>query len=305
VTAGPVLAALDRPRTAPRVRLAIVADPHVAVDGHGSWKVAHRSPERFRTALADATARGVDAVLLPGDLTSDGRPREFTVVDDLLSALTVPWAAVPGNHDVPKAFDSHEGLSVERFAERLAPGLPFEMSVGPLTVLGVNSASATDGELADSWGGRLSEAQLEWVAERVDDAETPIVCTHHNLGPLPENPGGKWANFPLQNAAAVRKRLADLDVPLVVTGHHHVPAVQRHGETTELLAPATCSYPQASLLLDVGPEGTTVRLVPLADSEGLREARRHARTGKALGQGVLEMAERRLARLPLTERPEL
>jgi Icc protein len=91
-------------------------------------------------------------------------------------------------------------------------------------------------------------------------------------------------------------------VPLAVTAHHHVPAVARHGPTTELLAPATCSFPQAWLLVAVGHDGTTVRLVPAADGPGQAAAYRHATTGKALGRGIARMAADRLERLPLAER---
>jgi Icc protein len=295
---GPVLARLDRPRTERRVRLAVVSDPHVAVEGIGTWKVRHRSQERFATALRDADATA-DTVLLPGDLTNDGHPPAFDAVDRTLTDLDAPWAAVPGNHDVPKAFDDHDGIGTTAFARRYAPaGFPFAFEVGPLTLCCVNTASA-DGDLRDTWGGRVGERDRRWLAQRFAAADTPILCCHHNLGPLPENPGGKWDGFPLEDGAAVRELLAEHDVPLAITGHHHVPAVAGHGPTTELLTPATCSFPQAWLLVTVDSGGTTVRFVPAADGAGQAEAYRHAVTGKPLGQGIASLAADRLARLPL------
>jgi len=75
-----------------------------------------------------------------------------------------------------------------------------------------------------------------------------------------------------------------------------------HGPTAELLAPAVCSYPQAMLLVDIGPEGTEVWLVPLADRTEVREARRLARGGKPLAAGVAAAVDRRLDALPLADR---
>lgn len=301
--AGPVLARLPRPRASPRCRLAVVADPHLAVGDAGTWKVLHRTRERLSTAVGDANARDVDALVVAGDLTRDGTAAEFDAVERVLADLGVPWAAIPGNHDVPKEFNSHEGIEVESFTERFAPGLPFAMEVGPLTVLGVDTATAPDGRLRETWGGALGGEGRDRLEVALARAERPVVVAHHNLAPLPENPGGKWARFPMRDAGAVRDLLCEHDVPLAVTAHHHVPAARRHGPTAEVLAPAVCSFPQASLVLEVGPGGTTVRLVPLADESGVREARRHALCGKPLGRGILTLVESRLA--GLDGRPEL
>jgi 3',5'-cyclic AMP phosphodiesterase CpdA len=298
VLSGPVLASLDRPRTDRSVRVAVVADPHVA-EGRGTWKMAHRSKTLFARAVTAANA--ADAAVLAGDLTGDGRRDSFAAVDEVLADLAVPWVAVPGNHDVPKRFDSHDGLPVSGFQRRYTES-PFARAVGPVTLVGLNTASMPDERLRATWGGRVGERDRAWLAETLADAETPVVICHHNVATLPENPGGKWLNFPLRDADAVREVLTDHGVGLVVSGHHHVPAVADHGGTTEILAPATCSYPQAMLSLEFGPEGTVVRYVPLAAPAELREARHHAVTGKPLGVGIVEMAERRLGSLPLLDR---
>jgi len=239
------------------VRLAVVADPHVAVDERGTWKVAHRSRDLLARALDRARTAGADLAVLVGDLTGDGRRRSFAAVAELLAGAGVPWVAIPGNHDVPKTFDDHEGLAAGNFEARYTE-LPFAREVGPVTVLGVDTASAPDGSLRSTWGGRVGERDRAWLADTLPRVKTPVVVFHHNLGPLPENPGGTWANFPLEDAGAVRSILSDHDVPLALTAHHHVPAFVAHGPTAELLAPAVCSYPQAMLLVDIGPEGTEV-----------------------------------------------
>lgn len=293
---GPLLARLARPRTETPVRLAVVADPHVAT-GSGTWKVTHRSQARFERAISHAN--GCDAAVLAGDLTGDGRPSSFRTVDRCLKRLEVPWVAVPGNHDVPKAFDDHPGLPVSRVTERYTPGLPFTWAVGGVTLVGVDTATGSRAPLRDTWGGRVGAPTRRWLAETLPTLETPVVVAHHNLGALPENPGGKWANFPVEDAAETRAILADNDVPLALSGHHHVPAVLGHDRVTEIVAPAVCSYPQAMLDAEIGPDGTDVRLVPLADATEAAEARRHAARGKPLAVGVLDAVERRLGTLPL------
>lgn len=307
-TPGPLLARLGRPCVAEPVRIAVLADPHVTVGEHGTWKVAHRSRDLLERAVARTEAAGADLAVLPGDLTGDGHPAAFEAVDEVLGSLETPWVAVPGNHDVPKSFDAHESPLVDAFEQRYAPdgGLPFVREAGPVTLLGVNTASAPDGSLRSTWGGRVGGRDRAWLADTLSEVETPVVVLHHNVAPLSENPGGKWTNFPLEDADAVREVLTDHEVPLALTAHHHVPAVADHGPTAEVLAPAVCSYPQAMLLVDIGPDGTEVWLVPLADAAEVREARRLATTGKPLAAGVLESVERRLGAFPLADRgPEV
>ena len=287
---GPVLARLDRPRAA-NTRLAVVADPHVA-DGHeGTWKVYHRTADRFAAALRDAAAVGADAVVLPGDLTRDGHPDEFERVDALLAASDVPLVAVPGNHDVPKATDDHETPPVAAFADRYAGSeFPVIREVGGLTVVGVNTAG-TAGHLTGTHEGALTSDQVARVDDALADAGEAIVVGHHPLaGPADHESPVSPAPLhpPMKSAADLVAVLDRHDVPLAITGHNHWPSMADLGGTWELGAPAACSLPPTMLVLDVTPTGTTVSLVPLADRDGLEEAYLHAAAGSERSRAIAE-----------------
>lgn len=301
---GPVLARLDRPRAA-NTRLAVVADPHVA-DGHeGTWKVYHRTADRFAVALRDAAAVDADAVVVPGDLTRAGRPDEFERVDSLLAASDVPVFAVPGNHDVPKATDDHETPSVASFGARYADGgFPVVRDVGALTVVGVNTAGA-DGRLTGTHEGGLTVDQVARVDDALADAGEAVVVGHHPLAgpaahespmaPAPLHP-------PMESADALAAVLDRHDVPLAVTGHNHWPALADLGGAWELAAPAACSLPPTMLVLDVTPTGTIVSLVPLADRDGLEEAYLHAAAGSERARAIADrVADGHLDALPFVD----
>ena len=293
---GPVLARTARPRCADPVTLAVVADPHLAVDREGTWKVLHRTGTRFRTALADAERTGVDHVFIAGDLTRDGTVPEFDRFDDAVGELETSWSAIPGNHDVRKAFDDHDGIGIEEFEARYADrGFPFVVRLGGVDVVCLNTAAPTDVDRSDTWAGAVGPAQRGRLRDLLAGRDRPVVAlAHHNLGALPEHDDERWANFRARDAPAARDALAGGGVDLVVTAHQHVPAVADRGAFTEILSPAVCSYPQAWLAVRIDESGTTVRLRPLADRAGLEEARRLAATGRPLGRGVLELAENRL-----------
>ncbi|WP_162224536.1 metallophosphoesterase family protein [Halorussus amylolyticus] len=297
------LAHFAHPRADTETALAIVSDPHVSTGKEGTWKVFHRTEERLRAALADATAREVDGVVFAGDLTEDGRPEDFAGVTDLLGDLRIPAVAVPGNHDVPKSFKAHETPPLSTFEDRFTPGeLPFRAAFGGVDVLGLDSASAPDGSLDATHAGSISAAQREWLDAALAESDAALVVTHHNLPGLGDCFGDESAvpHPPVEGAAAFARTLARHDA-LHVSGHVHLPAVTRCEGATGVVCPALSSFPQAYTLLEVGPDGTTLSLVPVADSEGVAEAHELARTHSARSRTVSEVVADQLSDLPLAD----
>ena len=307
---GSVLAHLDRPRAAERTRLAVIADPHVATRADGTSKLFEHTRTHLRGAVADIRDRGVDAVLSVGDLTKDGEPWNYDAVDDILDALDVPFYAVPGNHDVPKAGDDHDTMPVSAFADRYSPTgqLPFVVEVGDVPVVGVNSSGSED-VLYDSHDGRVTAADVAWLADTLPELADPILLTHFNLPAMSEQLREHRDHVEPEMAIPPVLRdpqpfvdvLADNDVPLMVTGHLHLPSTATQQGVREVMAPTTCSFPQAYLLVDVGPSGTTVRQIPCTDHAGLRTGFSERLTDTVTSRGLTAMAAVRCADFPLVD----
>ncbi|ELZ28920.1 metallophosphoesterase [Halosimplex carlsbadense 2-9-1] len=321
---GTVLARLARPAGEP-TRFAVVADPHVATRAEGTSKLFERTRPHFEAALGDIADRDVDAVLSPGDLTKDGEPWNYEAVDEVLADLDAPFHAVPGNHDVPKEGDDHETPTLGRFAERYTPsdpvargpdGLSYRVQVGDLDVVGLNSAGTAE-RLTDSHEGHVDAGQRAWLADQLADTRTAIVLLHHNLPEVTGQLDAHRAAVEPDLAAIPAMRdpeplvetLAEGDVPLVLSGHYHLPTTAVSGGSSgqsadgvrEIAAPTTCSFPQSYLLCDVTPEGTTVRLVPVADSIGLETAHARRTGDSATARALTGIAAARLAAAPLVD----
>lgn len=295
------LATSPRPRATP-VRLGLIADPHLATEARGTWKVYHRSEPYLRRAVETLLDSDVDRVVVLGDLTKDGEPRNFDRFDEILADLSVPLECIPGNHDVPKAFDDHETLSAAALRRRHAPeGFPRTARVGGVTLVFLDSTGLAAGSLADTWGGAVSARQIEQLADVLADAPNPIVCAHHNLFALPEHDGAPWDNFPLRNGPELHGILAEHDVALFLSGHHHVPATQRTGGVREVIVPPLCSYPHAVGIVDVDPLGTRVELCPVATPSETADGYALATGDDPLGARIAEMAATRLDALPGVE----
>ncbi|GAA0199081.1 hypothetical protein GCM10009000_011350 [Halobacterium noricense] len=244
--------------------------------------------------------------MFAGDLTEDGATDDFQTFDSLLSSLDVPFMAVPGNHDVPKSFDTHETPTLSSFEADFTPGaLPFHERIGGVDVLGLNSAATPSESLADCHDGEISAAQLAWLDDILPETDDPIVVMHHNLSGLSSENVHSWrSSFPTRNADELADLLARHDVPLHVSGHLHVPSVTETNGVREIIAPSLCSFPQAYLLFEIDREGTAVRFVPTADPEETKEAYIHAKRDSARSDAVAEMTLDRLSALPLADESE-
>lgn len=286
------LARLAAPTARTPTRLAVVGDHHLTPTESGGWRALHRSEQRLRAALSTVERADADGVVFLGDLTRRGHPREFAVLDDLLADfdLDVPAVAVPGNHDVPRDEDDPTP-PVSRFADRYGTGsYPCRVDVGGVPVLCLDTASDAAGSDAE---GAVSPGALDWLDGTLAGVESPVVAMHHNLF----SPRRHSHYFVRDEAACVRNGetleavLRRGGAGLVLSGHLHWPATTARDGLRELVAPATCSFPPAMLLLDVTPWGTTVRLVPVAGRRGLTEAYDLACEGTAHSRTLAAQAE--------------
>ena len=308
---GSLLARLRRPRADERTRLAVLADPHLSTGAEGSSKLFEHTEAHLANAVADVRRRDVAALACVGDLTKDGEPWNFDRFDELLADLPVPFYAVPGNHDVPKTGDDHEPTPVSTFAERYAPPgqeFPFHVRVGGIDLLGVNTAGDRS-VLHDSHEGLVTDDQLDALAGMLEGAETPVVLAHHNLpamaAQLREHRDRAEPDMfvppELRSPEPLVDLLVERDVPLLFTGHLHLPSAASEGTVREIMAPTTCSFPQGYLLVDVGPAGTDVWFVPVADFDGTVRGYRERSTDSVTARGLTGMAAVRLAQFPLVE----
>ncbi len=305
------MASLDRPRTDEPTRVAVIADPHLSTEEAGTSKLFNRTEAHVANAVADIVDRDVDATLCVGDITKDGEPWNFDRFDELAADLEAPFYSVPGNHDVPKEGYDHENLSMNAFAERYTPdgqAFPFHVPVGGVDVIGVNTAG-TEEWLYDSHAGTVREDQLDELDAMLAAADTPLVLAHHNLPAMSEQvhehrelaEPDMFVPPEMDDPEPFVETLERHGAPLLLTGHLHMPSAARQGSVRELMMPTTCSFPQGYCLLDVGPDGTDVRFVPVADFEEMVVGHRERSTDSVTARGLTGMAAARLAQFPLVE----
>ncbi|MEM8640927.1 MAG: metallophosphoesterase [Cyanobacteria bacterium P01_G01_bin.54] len=268
-------------------RLGIISDPHIALPEtivHRSrFHLVEVSLAAFEQAIAHLCDLGIDALLLPGDLTQDGEHLNHQWLQARLKTLPFPAFVIPGNHDViyPSATETVLGLAEfpTTYADfgyhgsardneagsnpagnndvgdtALPPWYHQELTPG-LHLVGLNSNQF---EADGTQQGYLDDRQLAWIERTLQQLQDVfvIVMAHHNsVEHLPDqltHPMGR--RYMLDNAPQVRQVLRQGGVQLVLTGHLHVQDVAEQDGVWEIVTGSLVSYPHPYRLVELSQD---------------------------------------------------
>ena len=192
-----------------------------------NWHTKRRGVHKRATAdqlIADAKTLRADHIAITGDLVNLGLPGEIEVASDWLRTVGAPSnvTVVPGNHDIYSTM--HGDIGVARWANYMGGdadthAFPFVRRVGPIVLIGLNSAIETPLGIA---GGRLGSDQIDVardLLERLgDEGAIRVVMIHH-----PPLPGLAPPRRALSDAALLQRALEKSGAELVLYGHNHKP----------------------------------------------------------------------------------
>ncbi len=179
--------------------------------------------------MADAIALRADHIAITGDLINLGLPFEYEAALSWLEALGSPdtVTVVPGNHDVYTRLAGHPGIALWAAymgSEEQSLAFPFIRRVGPLALIGLNSAIETPPFVA---AGRLGAHQIEVAGEMLErlagEDVIRVVLIHH-----PPLPGLASARRALVDAAQFARVLERAGAELVLYGHNHRERLNWH-----------------------------------------------------------------------------
>jgi 3',5'-cyclic AMP phosphodiesterase CpdA len=189
-------------------------------------EVAHLSDVHFGGELAAATEAAVHAVneleptvvVVSGDLTLNGLPREFRAAQAWLARFGRPLVVTPGNHDTPYWNLLLRALRpFDRYRRYIGPSGSAGFDAPGLSIRALNSARGAQPRL--DWSkGAVSVRDLRAIAWPADAGARIFAC-HHPLIDIPGAPVTGGVHRGAEAAAA----LVDAGVDLVLTGHVHVP----------------------------------------------------------------------------------
>lgn len=196
--------------------------------GYLNWQRHRRhahTPDALARIVADLRAHRPDHIAVTGDLVNLGLPAEYEAAARWLRELGTPddVTVVPGNHDIYSTLRGDAGVA--RWAAYMrgeeggeAGRFPFLRRVGPLALIGVNSAVETPPFVAAGEVGAGQLAALDHLLARLEsEGLVRVLLIHH-----PPLPGQAPRRRALRDAEALSRVLARRGAELVLHGHNHV-----------------------------------------------------------------------------------
>ena len=229
--------------------IAQLSDTHITAPGTLAYGRVDTAGFLSRAvAEVEALRPRPDLVVLTGDLVDKGQPEEYALLRALLEPLSMPFFAIPGNHDAREAM--REAFAADGYLPREGY-LDYTIEDWPLRILALDTLVPGEG------GGALRGEQLAWLADTLAAApgRPSVILLHHppfRTGFAAMDRIGLAGSAEL--ATIVRPHAA---IERLLCGHLHRAIDCRFAGTIAGTAPSTAHQ----LLLDLAPQSPASHFV--------------------------------------------
>ena len=244
-------------------RFATMNDIHMGtdevglIDGRGTpyaWPDPANPHYRFaaESAVREINERGVDFVIVKGDLTSEFTSSQFEMARDVLDGLEAPYIPIRGNHDRQGSHADDYYLAVfgDLLPERASS---FVFEHGALRFVCLDTSDPATGI------SHVPPESLSWLdsALRENAAHPTFLVQHH---PVDVSAVG-WMGLTAEQRVDLLAVLSPHDHLVgVLSGHSHRDLVTRQNELGPIPCvetAATLHYPSGYAIYDVHDDGYT------------------------------------------------
>jgi 3',5'-cyclic AMP phosphodiesterase CpdA len=245
-------------------QLLIVADSHLS-------PAAPHADEHWSAIVEYVAHRRPDLVVHAGDISMDGAndPSDLDHARRRVDELSVPWRAIPGNHDIGDVGDTTEPIDERRRAaydNAFGTG-SWDLRLDGWHLVGIDVQTLTSPlpTAATLW---------EWLEQTAIGPDPTVLFIHRPLMPVQPDEYDEPRRYVTGEA---RRRLLDVvrraGVQLVVSGHVHQWRDVVSGPCRHVWAPSTWSSLPDHIQPTIGRKTTGVVEIDLAATATVRLVR--------------------------------
>ena len=262
-------------------------------------KLLKYSYDIFKTYCDTIKALHPDLVLIPGDLTKDGELLSHQAVAEGLQQLLdegIPSLVIPGNHDIEsqmaRAYDYDgvkmaETITIDQFAEiyrnfgygegmdRDPSSLSYVCEPIPgLVLIAIDDSRVPSkgiDRISDMEFGRITQATLDWVVEKADEARRQdkrvLAMVHHQMMEHFNGQTSFFGSSVTEHGDSIARIFAAHGIKAVFTGHMHIPnasklwSVDGKDSIYDISSASTISYPSHYRMLLFDENLSTMKVV--------------------------------------------
>lgn len=212
------------------MRIVQISDTHIVEEDRLVYRAIDAN-EGLRKAVEKINAMSPqpDYVVCTGDLTNRGRPGQYEVFGNIVSALKAPLFVIPGNHD--------DTQCLQRTLPHLWRGedeghLGFTHDHDQTRLIFLNST------VANEHHGEFNAERSAWLRGQLDSAPDHVMVFLHHP---PFETGIWWMDAIGTSGASILEGLLKSydNVRGVFAGHIHRPIARSFGNTICHVAPST------------------------------------------------------------------
>lgn len=182
--------------------------------------------EDLRIALQ---SHAPDLIVISGDFTQIASHKEFKKARTFMNSLSAPIFCVPGNHDIPR-YNIWERFTepYRKYKHYISQDLQPILSNDEIMMVGLNTARRF---LPDwNWAnGAVSKEQLDFLDKSFKSVDNRLrICVLHH--PL-HKAEGVGLDVRIYGGRRALRKIEDLDIHLVLSGHVHHASITQLGKT--------------------------------------------------------------------------
>lgn len=235
---------------------AVVSDVHLTTGVNDTHLLFNESQLFLQDAVKTINSLNLDFVVFIGDMieTPGKDEKNWNLFIDVMQTLNCRWDFVLGESDLTSSSNTEK---MRQFGPDWK-GRDLENNVPYWSYNFANNVHLVglDSSKANSKSGVISDEQLKWLKNDIDEhkSQFTIVFSHHPiLPPSPYDDAQLSNDYGITNGAEVREILASSPyVRVAISGHVPINAVQKEGNIYYISCPSLIAYPCAFKVFRVG-----------------------------------------------------